>query len=536
MGLRLVGFAMLVVAALVLGIVLASGGGPEEGASDPAATVDAPPASPPTPPTPTTLRYDRQDTTGAATAAGSYAFLKTAGDATSAIENFEYGYSGVVELRIHPADASGTSRAAFYDTVQVGDTFDYRTDGLDCGFRFRVTGVAATATPRTFGIEYGRSFGGWCDNAVDDASGAKHVQFVWRVPAGVPGPDGVREMLPGEAVGPGTYRVFSGAPWVFDVPRGMKVIHYGPALGAIPAGAPPGTPSSGVMLIDTATDSRLGLDWKTGRETRRVIKSPELSALFDQIMASIRRVDGPASPPEPVTLRYDRLDITGAATAVGSYAFLTAAGDATSAIENFGHSASQGVELRIHPTDASDASRAPFYDTVQVGDSFDYRTHGLDCGFRFKVTRAAATTSPRTFGIEKVGAYGGWCGFVEDPVAARDVQFVWGVRPGIEGPDGVRVLLYGELVGEGTYRFEEGLPYVLNVPAGGAIMYGGSYDQVPDADDPNASTAGLKLIDVATDSVLHIDANTGQETRRIIKSPDADALFDQIMASLRRVE
>ena len=158
-----------------------------------------------TPPTPTTLRYNRQDTTGAAASAGSYAFLEAAGDAASAITTFEYGYSGVVELRIHPTDASGTSRAAFYDTVQVGDSFDYRTKGLDCGFRFKVTRVAATGTPRTFGIEYGRSFGGWCDNAVDDASGADDVHFVWRVPAGVPGPDGVREMLPGRPSGRGRF-------------------------------------------------------------------------------------------------------------------------------------------------------------------------------------------------------------------------------------------------------------------------------------------------------------------------------------------
>ena len=226
-----------------------------------------------------TFRYDRQDTTGVVAGPGSYAFLETVGDAASAIRTFEYGYSGVVELRIHPTDASGISRAAFYDTVQVGDSFDYRTKGLDCGFRFKVTGVAAAATPRTFGIEYARSFGGWCDNAVDDASDAKRVQFVWRVPAGVPGPDGVREMLPGEAVGPGTYRVFSGARWVFDVPPGMTVFHYGPALNS--------SGGVGVMLIDVATDSRLGIDVETGRETRRIIKSPEVSALFDQIMASI---------------------------------------------------------------------------------------------------------------------------------------------------------------------------------------------------------------------------------------------------------
>ena len=65
-----------------------------------------------------TLRYDTLDITGAATTPGSYAFLETAGDAASAIGNFGYWALGTVELRIDPTDASGASRAAFYDTVQ----------------------------------------------------------------------------------------------------------------------------------------------------------------------------------------------------------------------------------------------------------------------------------------------------------------------------------------------------------------------------------------------------------------------------------
>ena len=48
-------------------------------------------------------------------------------------------------------------------------------------------------------------------------------------------------------------------------------------------------------------------------------------------------------------LRYDTLDITGAAATVGSYAFLKTAGDASSAIGNFSDSAYRGVELRVHP-------------------------------------------------------------------------------------------------------------------------------------------------------------------------------------------
>ena len=110
---RLIGFATLVVAGLVLGIVLASGGGPEEALPEPSAA--AMPTSPEAsaepsaaaPPEPLVLRYNRLDISGAATGAGSYAFLQTAGDAASAIGNFGYSASGSAELRIHPMDASG---------------------------------------------------------------------------------------------------------------------------------------------------------------------------------------------------------------------------------------------------------------------------------------------------------------------------------------------------------------------------------------------------------------------------------------------
>ena len=133
-----------------------------------------------------TLRYDTLDITGAATTPGSYAFLKTAGDASSAIGNYGSSAQATVELRIHPIDASGASRADFYDTVQIGERFDYRTNGLDCGFRFTVTSIAAAASTRSLGIEYVNRYGGNCGGPVTDPGAAKDVYFVWRVPHGVP--------------------------------------------------------------------------------------------------------------------------------------------------------------------------------------------------------------------------------------------------------------------------------------------------------------------------------------------------------------
>ena len=239
------------------------------------------------------------------------------------------------------------------------------------------------------------------------------------------------------------------------------------------------------------------------------------------------------------TLRYDTLDITGAATTPGSYAFLETGGVASSAIGNFGYSAMGTAELRIHPTDASGTSRADFFDTVRVGASFDYRTSGLACGFRFKVTRVADTVSPRTFGIEPVSVYGSWClGFVDDPGAAQDVSFVWQVPAGFPGPDGVPALLRDEPVGEGTYRLFQDLPFVIDVPAGSTIVSGGVREHALEGDDPNPIivTVLLYFDDSGSRSVLHIDPLQGREGKRVIKSPHAAALFDQIVASIRRVE
>ena len=104
-----------------------------------------------------TFRYNRLDITGAVTTPGSLAFLQMAGNPFSAVPKFAFSAFGVVELRIHPVDADGISRADFYDTVRVNDTVDYRTwwpNGLNCASRFKVTSVGATASPRTFGIEH----------------------------------------------------------------------------------------------------------------------------------------------------------------------------------------------------------------------------------------------------------------------------------------------------------------------------------------------------------------------------------------------
>ena len=225
--------------------------------------------------------------------------------------------------------------------------------------------------------------------------------------------------------------------------------------------------------------------------------------------------------------------VTAAATA-GSYAFLTTAGDAASAIENFGSLPARGVELRIHPEDASGTSRAAYYDTIKVGDKLDYRTNSFACGFRFRVTSVGAVATSRTFGIELIQRFGRSCGDGVGDKPMREVDFVWRVRPGLPGPYGVRVLLRDEPTGEGTYLITDDLPWVIDIPAGAEIFFLAVVMNARVVGD-TLPVRGAVLVDVATDSALHIDPETGEAFYRTNTSDEVDALFDQIVDSIRRV-
>ena len=71
-------------------------------------------------------------------------------------------------------------------------------------------------------------------------------------------------------------------------------------------------------------------------------------------------------------------------------------------------------------------------------------------------------------------------------------------------------------------------------PEGMVISYFGYYEQEPDPDDIDGPDSGLLLIDEETGSALHIDPDTGRETRRITTSRAVSDQFDQIMASIRK--
>ena len=100
----------------------------------------------------------------------------------------------------------------------------------------------------------------------------------------------------------------------------------------------------------------------------------------------------------------------------------------------------------------------------------------------------------------------------------------------------VQVLLTGEPAGEGTYRLYLRVRYVIDVPAGSLIVLKALYEMARDPDRPHLPRRGILLIEPRTDSALHIDPDRGTEFGRYAASPEADLLFDRIMASIRNVK
>ncbi len=230
-------------------------------------------------------------------------------------------------------------------------------------------------------------------------------------------------------------------------------------------------------------------------------------------------------------LRYNTIDSTGTASSAGSYSFLKTAGTTSSAEASVYRYARQFQELRLNPSDALGVSRSTFYDTIAVGDKVDFRTNGLDCAYRYAVTSSSASGTGRSFGIHYIFGFGLRCG-----ADIGEVHFVWKVPAGVPASDGLQLLLDNEPTGPGTYLLTPGYPWVIDVPVGSTIMYGGFYEG-EHIDEPGDSTSGVVIIDAKTGAVLHIDPVTGLESvRRGATTAESNALFDDIIASIRPSE
>ncbi len=225
---------------------------------------------------PTTLRYSTYDTTGQAATAGSYAFL-TANGAGSQREGGDEGarqsegsttpvaittYEGLRTeadtLRIHVTDGSGVSRASFYGTVGVGDTFEWR-EASDCWVRYLVTAIKPGTSPREFVIwPYSYTYTG-CSGTV--ASG--------RSAPGDTAQGGERSSATATAMRDFTWKPAYLRTGDFKVPtwHGPWVIVPTSWTGPVPVArslAPPVAPPAITWPPDPLPDPDLGPGWRGG--------------------------------------------------------------------------------------------------------------------------------------------------------------------------------------------------------------------------------------------------------------------------------
>ena len=475
---------------------------------------------PPNPlPPPTTFRYDRYDTTGEVAEPGSYAFLANPADTTSAVTTYEGLRDGsATALRIHEADADGVSRAAFLDTVEVGDLFEWR-QAEDCFVRYRLTGVsAASGDTREFAIKsYSHTYTG-CSGAIggSGSAGAQSgrstsgtattSQFTWApvtLKTGAftaPTWHGPSLVIPKNWAGPvPATAVFTG-PSISWPPSPLPAPNLGTGWSGSLGRGYPDTELDGIY---THTDGghllvyifqlgrwpiatyRLSTTYAApgriyefrmidGRhavvsyDRVRTVTSQAMVVFYDEATGLVYTVRGgpksrkndpeatidlarkfilpPAGPP-PTTFRYDAYDTSGEVAAPGSYAFLANLADAASAVTTYeGLRDGSATALRIHETDADGVSRAAFLDTVEVGDTFEWK-EADDCFVRYTVTAVkpdpAGTVPRKLLGVESIAyaftgcsgaiATGSASGSAANSASSSTASVTWGALPNLGG-------------------------------------------------------------------------------------------------------
>ena len=415
----------------------------------PAPTSTAAPTPTPTEP-PTTFRYDRYDTTGAVAEPGSYAFLADPADTSSVVTTYEGLRDGTATaLLIHERDALGVSRAAFLDTVEVGDLFEWR-QAEDCFVRYKVTELLPepSGTPRRLlGVE-------WMTFAFTGCSGAIPANALATVdwaPANIQSPDitvpirhGPWQLVPDDWTGAREDTVLVPTQHTeesYDVPavrrhrlwrepnlpHGWRLHTAGAGFEGIDGVIATYVDAEGYIALDLQIQQldMLGSRWSaTTADPRTVIVETRIidghpayvkySPIDDRIHSTLVRIYNRATGveylvigadpslsggnidatieiarsllPSPTTFRYNTYDTSGAVAEPGSYAFLADPADTSSVVTTYeGLRDGTATALLIHERDALGVSRAAFLDTVEVGDLFEWR-QAEDCFVRYKVT------------------------------------------------------------------------------------------------------------------------------------------------------
>ena len=445
-------------------------------------------------PPPTTFHYNTYDTSGEVAEPGSYAFLADPADTSSAITTYEALRDGTTTaLRIHATDADGVSRAAFLDTVEVGDLFEWR-QAEDCWVRYRVIGVEAGSDTRDFAIKsYSHTYTG-CSGAI---GGSAARQFTWApetlktgdfpvptwhgpwllIPTGWTGPapdpsdqssyaaitppaiTWPPDPLPDPDLGPGwrggvgpgygeleghyshsdggslSVYIFQLGRWPVAIYRTGSPYHQADVINEfqIIDGRPARVSYDRVK--DSSSDAHVVIyDEATG--VLYNVRGGPISRRNDPeatIAIAKKFILPPAGPP-PTSFRYTTYDTTGAVAEPGSYAFLANPADTTTAVTTYeGLRDGTTTALRIHDTDADGVSRAAFLDTVEAGDLFEWR-QAEDCFVRYRVTELLpdpSGTPRRLLGVEWMTfTYTGCSGAIS---ASDNAQIVWGSLPNLGG-------------------------------------------------------------------------------------------------------
>ena len=459
---------------------------------------------PPNPlPPPTAFHYDRYDTTGAVAEPGSYAFLANPADTTSAITTYEGLRDGsATALRIHEADADGVSRAAFLDTVEVGDLFEWR-QAEDCFVRYQVIGVEAGSDVWEFGIKsYSHTYTG-CSGAI---GGSAARQFTWApetLKTGAftaPTWHGPSLVIPKNWAGPvPATAVFTG-PSISWPPSPLPAPNLGTGWSGSLGRGYPDTELEGIyshtdgghllvyifqlgrwpiatyrLSTTYAAPGRIyefrmidGRHAVVSYDRVKTVTSQAMVVFYDEATGLVYTVRGgpksrkndpeatidlarkfilpPAGPP-PTTFRYDAYDTSGEVAAPGSYAFLANLADAASAVTTYeGLRDGSATALRIHETDADGVSRAAFLDTVEVGDTFEWK-EADDCFVRYTVTAVkpdpAGTVPRKLLGVESIAyaftgcsgaiATGSASGSAANSASSSTASVTWGALPNLGG-------------------------------------------------------------------------------------------------------
>ena len=181
-----------------------------------------------------------------------------------------------------------------------------------------------------------------------------------------------------------------------------------PSPTPVATAAPTGTPSP----TPVATVAPTGTPSPTAAPTPTATPTPTAEAT-------------PVETPSSTTIRYDRLDATGAVATAGSYAFLMPDGEATSVVTTYEQLRTEATVMRVNVADAHGASWAGFYDTVAVGDVVAWY-EADDCWTRYRTTstpEAVAGSSMREFGVEWFAYAGTGCAGAISTAATVSTQW-----------------------------------------------------------------------------------------------------------------